>query len=70
MYVFGHTFNGNVHGRGRDGRGVELKCYIHTDIQTEVQTYINTDPPTKRVLEELSLLKRNMPAKTEFPSLL
>ena len=32
------------------GRGGELKCYRYTDIQT--------DPPTKRVLEEHSLLKK------------
>ena len=35
-------------------RGGDLKCYIQTDIQT----YRHTDPPTKRVLEEHSLLKR------------
>ena len=34
--------------------GGELKCYIHTDIHTDRQT----DPPTKGVLEEHSLLKR------------
>ena len=39
------------------GRGGELKCYIHTDRHTYRQTYIQTDPPTKRVLEEHSLLK-------------
>ena len=38
----------NVGGKGRL-RGGELKCYRHIDIQT--------DPPTKRVLEENSLLK-------------
>ena len=36
---------------GGEGRGGELKCYRHTDIQT--------DPPTKLVLEEHSLLKNN-----------
>ena len=48
-------------GEGREG---ELKCYRHTDIQTDIQTYRqtyrhtdrHTDPPTKRVLEEHSLL--------------
>ena len=37
---------------GGERRGGELKCYRHTDIQT--------DPPTKRVLEEHSLLKNLM----------
>ena len=40
-------------GRGGERRGGDLKCYIQTDIQT----YRHTDPPTKRVLEEHSLLK-------------
>ena len=35
-------------GRGKKGRGVKM---LHTDIR-------HTDPPTKRVLEEHSLLKR------------
>ena len=35
-------------------RGEELKCYIHTDRQTDR----HTDPLTKWVVEELSLLKR------------
>ena len=34
------------------GRGGELKCYRHTDK--------HTDPPTKRVPEELSLLQTNI----------
>ena len=38
-------------GRGEKGRGV-------TYIQTDIQIYIHTEPPTKRVLEEHSLLKR------------
>ena len=41
-----------VGGRG-EGREGELKCYIHTDIQTDR----HTDPPKKQVLEEHSLLK-------------
>ena len=45
-------------GRAGERRGGELKCYRHTDIQTYRQTYIHTDPQTKRVLEEHSLLKR------------
>ena len=40
-------------------RGRELKCYIHTDIQTD----IHTEPPTKRVLEEHSLLKNSVPGE-------
>ena len=37
------------------GRGGELKCYRHTDRHTDIQT----DPPTKGVLEEHSLLKNS-----------
>ena len=36
-------------GRGEEGRGGELKYYIHTDR--------HTDPLTKRVKEELSFLE-------------
>ena len=42
-----------VEGRGRLGKRGELKCYIHTDIHTDT----HTDPLTKRVVEELLLLK-------------
>ena len=38
-----------VEGRGGLGKRGELKCYIHTDT--------HTDPLTKRVVEELLLLK-------------
>ena len=42
--------NQKPEGRGEKGRGVKmLHTYIHTDRHTE--------PPTKRVLEEHSLLK-------------
>ena len=45
-------------GRGEVGRWRgELKCYIHMYIQTDIHTYRHTDPLTKRVVEELSLLK-------------
>ena len=44
----------NLEGRGEKGRG--LKCYIHTYIQTDIQT----EPLMKRVLEEHSLLKTNI----------
>ena len=47
-------------GRGGERRGGELKCYIHTDIQTE--------PLTKRVLEEHSLLKRTHKITKHRPS--
>ena len=40
----------------REGSEGELKCYINTYIHT--YEYIHTDPPTKWVLEELSLLKK------------
>ena len=40
-------------GRGGERRGGELKCYIHTYIHSDR----HTEPPTKRVLEEHSLLK-------------
>ena len=43
-------------------RGGDLKCYIQTDIQT----YRHTDPPTKRVLEEHSLLKRESEAELKY----
>ena len=42
-----------VEGRGGLGKRGELKCYIHTDIHTDT----HTDPLTKRVVEELLLLK-------------
>ena len=47
-----------------EGRGGELKCYIHTDRhtdrQTDRQTDRKTEPQTKRVLEEHSLLKTGL----------
>ena len=42
-----------LEGRGGLGKRGELKCYIHTDIHTDT----HTDPLTKRVVEELLLLK-------------
>ena len=48
---------GQGEGWRGERRGGELKCYTQTDIQTYIQTYRHTDPPTKRVLEEHSLLK-------------
>ena len=51
---------GREGGRGEKGR--ELKCYRHTDRtyrhtdRTYIHTDIYIDPPTKRVLEEHSLL--------------
>ena len=45
-------------GSEGEGRGVKmLHTYIQTDIQTDIHTDIHTEPPTKRVLEEHSLLK-------------
>ena len=46
--------------RGGEGREGELKCYIHTDKQTYIHTDRHTDPPTKRVQEEHSLLKKEL----------
>ena len=59
---------------GGEGRVKMLKCYIHTYMHTYIHkyintyihtyihkyihTYINTDPLTKWVVEELSLLKK------------
>ena len=42
-------------GRGEKGRGVKM---LHTYIHTDIQTYRHTEPLTKRVLEEHSLLKK------------
>ena len=42
-----------LEGRGGLGKRGELKCYIHTDVHTDT----HTDPLTKRVVEELLLLK-------------
>ena len=39
-------------GREEKWRGGELKCYIHSDIHTYIQTY-RTDPLTKLVGEGL-----------------
>ena len=44
--------------RDEEGRGGELKCYIHTFIHTDRHTDRHTEPPTKRVLEEHSLQKQ------------
>ena len=34
---------------GGRGSGGELKCYRHTDIQTDIYTYIHTDRPSDEV---------------------
>ena len=52
FYEMGDMLNRGGKGQGREG---ELKCYIHT----YRQTYRHTDPLTKWVVEELSLLKKH-----------
>ena len=48
---------GPAHIRGGEGRGGEGNCMIYLVIPKVLHTDINIDPPSKRVLEELSLLK-------------
>ena len=46
-------------GRGAKVSHMYIYTYIHTYIHTHKHTYIHTDPLTKRVVEELSLLKND-----------